>query len=149
MLKRLPMVERVVHCFGNTMLERIGAEPPICGGGIVATPLGMRSLKDAFCSVLWRRMDEQNRVCNDQGILNYLAYADVVVHGSVPWLVQRHGSSNATLVNHIGGIYPRRKVSAYRDAAGFVLDDDGSRSAVVHQYDRFPPLVHFAESLVA
>ena len=137
----------IQHCFGSAALQRLGAERPVCGGSIVATPLGMRSLKDAFCGLLWRRVGEQNRVCNDQGILNYLAYADDAAHGGVPWLVQRHGSGNATLVNHIGTIYPRHKVSAYRDAAGFVLDDDGARSAVVHQHNRFPPLVRFAQSL--
>ena len=65
----------VGHCFGAATLRRIAGERPVCGGGIAATPLGMRALKDAFCRLLWRRVNDQNRVCNDQGILNYLAYA--------------------------------------------------------------------------
>ena len=96
-------------------------------------------------------MNDQNRVCNDQGILNYLAYAggdnNHAARGGVPWLVQRHGARDPTMVNHIGGIYPRDKVRAIRDATGYVLDDDGLRSAVVHQWDRFSSLKNFSRVL--
>ena len=51
------------------------------------------------------------------------------------------------MVNHIGGIYPRDKVRAIRDATGYVLDDDGLRSAVVHQWDRFSSLKNFSRVL--
>ena len=141
----------VGHCFGAATLRRIAGERPVCGGGIAATPLGMRALKDAFCRLLWRRVNDQNRVCNDQGILNYLAYAggdnNHAARGGVPWLVQRHGARDPTMVNHIGGIYPRDKVRAIRDATGYVLDDDGLRSAVVHQWDRFNSLKNFSRVL--
>ena len=141
----------VGHCFGAGTLRRIAGERPVCGGGIAATPLGMRALKDAFCRLLWRRVNDQNRVCNDQGILNYLAYAggdnNHAARGGVSWLVQKHGARDPTMVNHIGGIYPKDKVREIRDTAGYVLDDDGLRSAVVHQWDRFKELKNFSREL--
>ena len=64
-------------------------------------------------------------MCHEQGVLNYLTYAgDENLHGGVPWLVQRRGSS--TLINHIGAVFPRNTIDAHRDAVGYVLDDDGS-----------------------
>ena len=138
----------VSHCWGQDMLDKIGNEPPVCGGAIVATPLGMRSVRDAFCKSLWARVDGRVHVCNDQGLLNVLVYGDASAHGGVPWAVQRRNGSALT-VNHIGGIDSAgRGLASIRDRdLGFVLNDDRSVSAVVHQYDRFPELREWASWL--
>ena len=135
----------VSHCWGAAMLNRIGAERPVCGGAIVATPVGMRSVRDAFCKSLWASVDGRAHVCNDQGLLNVLAYGDAAARGGVPWAVQRRNGTALT-VNHIGGINSAgRGLASIRDRdLGFVLNDDRSVSAVVHQHDRFPELREWA-----
>ena len=131
------------HCWGASTLARIGHEQPVCGGAIMATPVGMQSLKDAFCSSLWATVGGRTHVCNDQGMLNVLAYGDASAHGNIPWMVQRRNES--MIVEHIGSV---SDLARYQHPhLGFVLNSRGSVAAVVHQYDRFNPLKVWGEWL--
>ena len=55
----------------------------------------------------------------------------------MPVLVQQRGRG---IVNTVGSITPRDTIGEYLNDEGRVKNDDGSISAVVHQYDRFPLL---------
>ena len=140
----------LTHCFGDKFARRVSANQPVCGGSMFITPKGMRSFMKGFCSSLWRRVDGQDRACIDQGILNALAYGSRTPRDDgVRWLVQQSGSPRSSqLVNHVGNIWPADVLEAmpstYRDSEGFVLEGDGNRSAVVHQYDRYKKLRKFA-----
>ena len=84
----------------------------------------------------------------EQATLEYMAWSSVLSDLTVE--VQPRGKGVVNTVGAFGRKYTtRRELPNFRDthmdSAGFVLNDDGSRSAVVHQYDRlfgpFPDLL--------
>ena len=132
------------------MVTYIGFERPVCAGALLMTPRGMEAFYDYLCQSLWRPgagPEASARLCNDQGALNVWVYHDHAQgpHRNVPLLVQRRGVS--MVVNHVGQVLPRSRITDYRSAEGYVLNDDGTRSPVVHQHTRFRPLITWADRL--
>ena len=121
-------------CWGTAFLDSIGTKTPICSGTIMGTPRGLEALKKA----MFLEMEHTKRVkgctARDQGHLNYIYHAGKL---PVPVLVQPRGRG---IVNTVGSITPRDTIGEYLNDEGRVKNDDGSISAVVHQYDRFPLL---------
>jgi hypothetical protein len=112
--------------YGPGVLRRLGGETVSCAG----TVFGPRAeilhyLSEMHAATIWRR-----RVANgsDQGIHNYLLRTGRL--DPVAVISNGHGR-----VLTLGAM---REID--RDADGYVLNADGSRPAVLHQYDRHGPL---------
>eukprot|EP00940_MAST-03C_sp_MAST-3C-sp2_P000001 g1.t1 len=121
-------------CWGDTFLNKIGDNSPICSGTIMGTPAGMEALRVAMLAEMEKSNKKRDCSARDQGHLNYLYFADKL---HVPTLVEPRGTG---IVNTVGYITPRSTITRYLNADGLAKNEDGSISAVVHQYDRFPQL---------
>ena len=132
----------IKSCWGSGTLQQIGKNSPICAGTLMGTPRGFKELINAFVHELRLIRRFPGCVPNDQGILNFLYYTKKL---SVPVLVQPRGSG---VVNTVGYIQPRSTIGNYLTLDGWVKNDNGSLSAVVHQYDRFPELERVVQSLL-
>jgi hypothetical protein len=127
------------------VLDKIKDEHIICSGTIFATPSGMTLVRDMMLAEMAISAHKKGCTSRDQGHLNFLYYSHRF-GGRVE--VQTRGQG---YVNTVGYILPRASIVEYMDKSGFVLNTDKDRSAVVHQFDRFPPIVrairHQIESL--
>ena len=131
-------------CWGKSMLDIIAQHPIICSGTIIGSRQGITSLVDAFIleaarvKTLQHEVDgkaQHGRPCvNDQAYLNVLmrglrSDSLATLKSSTKIFPQGDGP-----VNTIGWVAVSGSI--VRDDDGFVLNNDGRRSAVVHQYDR-------------
>jgi hypothetical protein len=156
----------VAEPFGIPAAESIGDEVILNSGAILGTRNSVMDFLDACAAV----SAEQDYAFADQGTLNYLAHTGRLDHcGRIK--VTRAGMS---VVNNCGftevdlleahrpitadeaariAFIPRNaqgRLQLYRDDDGWVLDDDGNVSYVVHQYDRFyPEIGDFVEQLAS
>ena len=115
-------------CWGGAVLNKIGHHQVICSGTIMGTPRGFEELK--------KKMLSEEEKCagiigQDQGRLNYLYYSQALSNVSV--VAQPRGKGIVTTVGYL-----QKGDKEYWIAKGRVMNDDGSESAVVHQYDRHP-----------
>ena len=115
-------------CWGDAVLNKIGHHQVICSGTIMGTPRGFEELK--------KKMLSEEEKCagitgQDQGRLNYLYYSQALSGVSV--VAQPRGKGIVTTVGYL-----QKGDKEYWIAKGRVMNDDGSESAVVHQYDRHP-----------
>ena len=147
----------VAEPFGTPAADAIADQVILNAGAIV----GRRSAVMAFLETVADVTARQDFEFNEQGTLNYLAHTGRLNHcGRIK--ITRAGES---VVNNCGfseidllrnkrpisqeeeariAFIPRSargRLQLYRDHEGWVLDDDGNVSYVVHQYDRFLPEV--------
>lgn len=136
----------VKKCFSKEAIVPIQHESVICSG----STMGSFDAVLFYVGTMLRWMDRvqcwRKGIESDQGYQNYLFYYG---HFNAP-----DGSANATLfqqgegvVNTVGAMNgfrvpkdqrgPLDSFWKVRDKDGFVLNADGSRSACVHQWDRF------------
>ena len=139
----------IVDCYGRETLEPWLDYAPLNTGAIAGSRL-------AVMDVIERASVEAARFnfsCGiDQGFLNYLYFTGQL--GDVP--VYYRGSG---LVSAIGQFCPEHcnqkgdngvSEELYRDADGYVLDDDGERMVGVHQWDRhWAPMLEHLNRLLA
>ena len=124
-------------CWGGAVLNKIGHHQVICSGTIMGTPRGFEELK--------KKMLSEGKKCTgingqDQGRLNYLYYSQALSNVSV--VAQPRGKG---IVNTVG---MKMKDVDLWIAKGRVMNDDGSESAVVHQYDRHSVLEPLLAELI-
>ena len=133
-------------CFAKEAIVPIFDNAVICSG----STMGSYDAVSYYVSVMLRSMDTvqcwRKGIESDQGYQNYLFYNG--------FFDAPDGSANATLfhqgngvVNTIGAMNgfrvpkdqkgPLDTFWKIRDMEGFVLNNDGTRSACVHQWDRF------------
>lgn len=110
---------------GPAILNEIGDNPIICSGTVMGTPRGMKSLAAA----MWYESKATGFYWADQGYVNALVYRNKL---QVPVLLQPRGRG---VINTIG--YVKDCFENYVNSDGLVVNEDGSISPVVHQYDRF------------
>lgn len=107
----------------------------------MGTPRGFQALREAMGGEMLKTALVPSCEARDQGHLNYLHFAgrlQALLPGAGRVVVQPRGEG---IVNTVGYIMPRDSITQYLTASGQrVANDDGSVSAVVHQYDRFPLL---------
>lgn len=132
----------IKSCWGAVFLEKIGKRTPICSGTIMGTPTGFHALKVAMLTEMASSSKIITCTARDQGHLNYLYFSQ-----KLPTLtcIQPRGKG---IVNTVGYITPRASIKKYFTPAGLISNDDGSPSAVVHQYDRFPELIKLQQRLI-
>ena len=150
----------VRSCWGSSILEQLAQHPIICSGTIIGSRKGITLLVSALVmeaahvKTLQHEVDgkaQHGRPCvNDQAYVNVLMRQQFEKKGEA--VEQGEGEQNlagtmATLksltkifaqgdgpVNTVGWLAVNGLIS--RDVDGFVLNNDGRKSAVVHQYDR-------------
>lgn len=134
----------VGRCFGKAALVPLKKEAVICSGSTLgsypAIHFYVRKMLASMDKVqCWRKGIE-----SDQGYQNYLFYNGHfhTEHGNATLFQQGHG-----VVNTIGAMngyrVPKEKKGPLdtfwkiRDEEGFIMNYDGTRSACVHQWDRW------------
>ena len=108
-------------CWGAAGLARL-TKQPIANAGVLA---GSRAALQRYLTVWQKEQQLHGGRCNDQGVHNWLLHTGRLD----PVIAHRQG---AGLVNNLGLLKGRAPLT--RDAAGFVLDANGMRSAAVHQW---------------
>lgn len=114
---------------GPKMLENLALKPRVCAGTIMAdNASAMAFLRDMLSMTYSARSLEP--FDGDQGLFN------ILVHKVQPPYVIKHtnGSSNVFTV----GSMPDENIKM--DEQGFILGNDGTRSPILHQYDRKPEI---------
>jgi hypothetical protein len=145
----------VRDAFGKPAADAIADKVILNSGAILGRRTAILKFLDEMASVT----SAQNYDFGDQGTLNYLAHTGRLDHcGRI-----RIARAGLSLVNNCGfseidllqqarpitdaeaeaiAFVPRDergRLKLHRDQEGWVLDDDGTVSHVVHQYDRFLP----------
>lgn len=136
----------VGRCFGKDALQELKEEAVLCSGSTLGSYEGI----DHYIATMLRSMDTvqcwKKGIESDQGYQNYLYYngkfTSPLGHGNATFNHQGHG-----IVNTIGALNGRRVPKEMkgpldthwkiRDSEGYILNYDGTRSAVVHQWDRW------------
>jgi len=145
----------VAEPFGSDVADAIKDKPILNSGALLGRKSAVMTFLDAIADIT----TEQNYEFADQGTLNYLAHTGRLDHcGRI-----KIEPAGVSLVNNCGfteldelarnrplskaeesriAFIPRTpegRLKLHRDHEGWVLDDDGNVSYVVHQYDRFHP----------
>lgn len=143
----------VAEAFGEPAADSIADEVILNCGAILGRKSAIMRLLNEYAWAASR----QNYEFVDQGILNYLAHTGRLSHcGRIKItragksLVTNCGFTEIDLLRHTRLItreeeeaiafIPRDsngRLKAYRNSDGWILNDDGSISHAVHQYDRF------------
>ena len=134
----------VSRCFGKEALEGIKSRPVLCSG----STLGSYDAIHYYVRTMLSSMDEVKcwlkGIESDQGYQNYLFYSGKfnVTGGTTTAFRQGTG-----VVNTIGAMNGHRVPKDQkgpldtfwkaRDSDGYIINRDGSRSACVHQWDRW------------
>lgn len=139
--------------FGKTVADAIADKAILNCGAIMGSKRAVMKLLDAYTEV----STKQNFEFIDQGTLNYLTYTGrlnqcgrIKIERAGVSIVNNCGFSEIDLLRETHPISPEDeariafiprdeygKLRLYRDHDGWVLDDDGNISYVVHQFDRF------------
>jgi len=144
----------VGECFGPPALEEVKNLPVICSGSTLGSYPAIRN----YISIMLRGMDDiqcwRKNIESDQGYQSYYFHTGRfnTADGNATMFAQGTG-----VVNTIGALNGHRLPAdqkgpldtfwKMRDEDGFILNNDGTRSAVVHQWDRFEEeLLPFVES---
>ena len=145
----------VRDAFGKPAADAIADDVILNSGAILGRKTAVMKLLDDIARVT----KGQNYEFADQGTLNYLAHTGRLNHcGRIRIaraglsLVNNCGFTEIDVLKHTRPItasesetiafIPRDaggRLKLYRDPEGWVLDDDGTVSHAVHQYDRFSP----------
>lgn len=138
----------VRNCWGKDAFESIRSQVVLCSGSYMGAKPAIVNLERLIMDEVHSNECHARGVPSDQGYVNYLYYT-----GRLPregTYVQDRGSGVVNTLGSLDGSRPRRagylpeshvNVGQYwqlRDGEGYVLQDDKvTRSAAVHQYDRF------------
>jgi len=134
----------ISRCFGNSALQQLRDKAVLCSG----STLGSLSAIKHYVTEMLRSMDTvqcwRKKIESDQGYQNYLFYTGRFDTKAGKAIANPQGYG---VVNTIGAMNgddlkkeqkgPLSTFWKIRDEEGYVLNYDGNRSAVVHQYDRF------------
>jgi hypothetical protein len=146
-------------CWGNRVATELAHHPVICSGTVMGSRRGLEGLIAALQGEVKRvrafraaghpdippvSSAKHGRPCvNDQSYVNVIMRRNSTVAdpllASAKVFAQGYGP-----VNTIGWVAVKSQVK--RDADGFVLNADGRRSAVVHQYDRAPDIKKWVDA---
>jgi len=137
------------RCFGQEQLEPIKDNAVICSGSTLGSKPGIHHYIRTMLAAMDRVKCWLKNIESDQGYQNYLYYNGFfhTAAGNATLFHQGNG-----VVNTIGAMNGFR-VPAHmkgpldthwkiRDKEGFILNNDGERSACVHQWDRFFEELH-------
>jgi hypothetical protein len=136
----------VRSCWGANILDQLSHHPILCSGTIFGSRYGINLLVDAMVmeaahvKTLRHELDgkaKHGRPCiNDQAYLNVLMRQKNDSTGILSKLrsMTKIFAQGDGPVNTIGWLAVNGSIA--KDSDGFVLNNDGRRSAVVHQYDR-------------
>lgn len=132
----------IESCWGSAFLSSITTASIVCSGTIMATPLGLEVLRDAMLSEMAVTATLSGCDARDQGHLNYLYYAGKLASRGVRVEAEPRGFGIVNTVGYITRHRTGKRITAFCDPkTGQVLNNDGTVSAVVHQFDRHQVLV--------
>ncbi|KAJ1448108.1 hypothetical protein M885DRAFT_540308 [Pelagophyceae sp. CCMP2097] len=134
-------------CWGADVHQRLQHQNVLCSGSYMGAQPAIVNFEETLLASADVDECHFKGVPSDQGYLNYLFYSGLLPSETV---VESRGSGVVNTVGSLDGSRPRKagflpdshvNIGEYwhmRDADGFVMQDDSvSKSAAVHQYDRF------------
>mmetsp|Transcript_22114 Transcript_22114/g.28637 ORF Transcript_22114/g.28637 Transcript_22114/m.28637 type:complete len:279 (-) Transcript_22114:24-860(-) len=137
------------NCWGRETFHAMGKQVVLCSGSYLGARDGIINFEKTLLAEANAMQCHYKGVPSDQGYLNYLYYAGSLPAGGTTRVEDR----GYGVVNTLGSLDGRRahqdgylpsthvNIGQYwqiRDSQGYVLQNDKkTRSAVVHQYDRF------------
>lgn len=130
-------------CWGSEWLQKVWNSGIICSGTIMGTSKGFLMLSELMSTEL-AKSQRKGSSCKarDQGHLNYLYLSGQLNDHNV--FVEKQGTG---IMNTVGYI-PAQNLHTHMNGDHFFINFDGSKSAVVHQYDRHPEFVQFVTEFV-
>ena len=137
----------VRNCWGRAEWDRLRNQSVLCSGSYMGAQPAIVNFETRLLNEVDAHDCHHKGVPSDQGYLNYLYYtgnlpAETFVETRGDGVVNTVGSLDGSRPRHAGYLPPTHvNIGEYwkiRDAAGYVLEDDmTTRSAAVHQWDRF------------
>ena len=130
-------------CWGSEWLQKVWNSGIICSGTIMGTSKGFSMLSELMLTEL-AKSQRKGSSCKarDQGHLNYLYLSGQLNDRNV--FVEKQGTG---IMNTVGYI-PAQDLHRHMNGDHFFINFDGSKSAVVHQYDRHSEFVQFLNTYV-
>ena len=135
------------NCWGRAEWDRLRNQSVLCSGSYMGAQPAIVNFETRLLNEVDANDCHHKGVPSDQGYLNYLFYtgnlpAETFVETRGDGVVNTVGSLDGSRPRHAGYLPPTHvNIGEYwkiRDAAGYVLEDDmTTRSAAVHQWDRF------------
>ena len=137
----------VRNCWGRAEWDRLRNQSVLCSGSYMGAQRAIVNFETRLLNEVDAHDCHHKGVPSDQGYLNYLFYtgnlpAETFVETRGDGVVNTVGSLDGSRPRHAGYLPPTHvNIGEYwkiRDAEGYVLEDDmTTRSAAVHQWDRF------------
>jgi hypothetical protein len=126
----------IVNCYGDEELMKLAQRRAICAGTILGDAIEVKNLLRTLIAGI-----RNNTKCEeDQGTLNYLYYNHYLGDKVI---IQNPGEG---AVHTLG--YVKKSELSIGESNLFVLNNDGIRSALTHQYDRHEELAQHYRRLV-
>lgn len=134
----------VGECFGQKALEQIKHLPVICSGSTLGSYPAIRN----YISIMLAGMDEvqcwRKGIESDQGYQSYYFHTGKFDTPEGKAVMNAQGYGRVNTIGAMNGFrvpaHMKGRLDTFWkiiDKDGFVLNYDGTRSAVVHQWDRF------------
>ena len=134
----------VGRCFGKPALEKIKHNPVLCSG----STLGSFRAITYYVRTMLKSMDEVKcwlkGIESDQGYQNYLYYNGFFNVSGGTTTAFRQGTGAVNTIGALNGHRVPKELKGpldthwkARDNNGYIINYDGSRSACVHQWDRW------------
>ena len=140
---RWPELRDWSKCYGTAALAQVSRRPVLNDGALLGTPAAFGALRRLFAHNLHRAALGCRWklwiACGDQGVFNYAVHTRARELANVEIQLQPTGSAGGSF-----GVLYRQALRHWelpqRMAAsgGYVLNDDGARTPLVHMWDRFP-----------
>lgn len=123
------------------LFNTIRTKPIICSGTITGSPKGFSLLGDEMVKEMAVSRTKRGCTARDQGHLIFLYYS-----GRLQGVSTKVEPRDQGVVDTVGYLELSR-LSEYRDSGGYVVRKNGPPSSVLHQYDRFPELKSFVQTM--
>lgn len=144
----------VGRCFGKDALKQVKDFPVLCSGSTMGTYSAVHYYVRAMLSSMDTVKCWLKGIESDQGYQNYLYYSGKFNTRDGNATVFAQGTGVVNTIGALNGFRVPKEMKGpldthwkIRDKEGFVLNYDGTRSACVHQWDRwYDELVRFIDA---
>ena len=132
-------------CYGPQAVAQLAGQNVLCSGTSAGTARSMSRYFDAMLQEL-QSLDCGSIGGADQGVHNYLIRGSGLVFKDGEVSIQERGMGVVNTLSALVRLRGPLSGLGLRDSDGYVLNNDGARSAIVHQYDRDEGLKNWART---
>ena len=139
----------VAKCFGKPALEAIKHQAGLCSGSTLGSYRGIHNYVRTMLSSMDTVKCWLKGIESDQGYQSHLFHNGFFDTPQGRAVMNHQGNGVVNTIGAMNGFRVPKEMKGpldtfwkIRDKEGFVLNNDGSRSACVHQWDRFDDELH-------